>query len=272
MEYSINELDDAIFNYLVTYTPNEWVSANKIFNEICEKNICPSLKNKQQLILNKRLFMSECRTLNTKFNKIDQKKVGKTIYLKFDVVSLVEEEEFLTYEQICDDAILKLTISEELVKPFMQEGDTVKNSTLLHEICRTCDLTTFKKIKNYITVDIYFKDKFGDTLVDVIDLTNENGILFLKELLIFNENVINNQTKKIKELNDKIYSTTKEKLKLYDDINELKKENALNKPNNNIYVRKLSDIIAQILIVVFVGAIVCLVLLGVKYGISVFLK
>lgn len=220
MEYSIEKLDEAIFNCLVS-TPAEWISVNTIFDTICKNGTCPELAEKRNLVLNKRRFMTECRTLGKKFNKISQQKIGKTLYLRFDVVDLKDEDELLTYEQICEEAKLNLNLTEELLKPFEKENETEKNSTLLHEICRSGNYELLDKIHEYIETNIYHENKLNESLVDVVNLKTENGRKVMDVLLMINASQIVSYGTKISDLKHILERKARETNALREKFDEL---------------------------------------------------
>lgn len=245
MEYSIEKLDEAIFNCLVS-TPAEWISVNTIFDTICKNGTCPELAEKRNLVLNKRRFMTECRTLCEKFNKTSQQKIGKTLYLRFDVVDLKDEDELLTYEQICEEAKLNLNLTEELLKPFEKENETEKNSTLLHEICRSGNYELLDKIHEYIETNIYHENKLNESLVDVVDLKTENGRKVMDVLLMINASQIVSYRYDISKLKQDLNSKAKEIIAVREKFYELKQKLAM--ANKNYFIGNLLFVIGLSLI------------------------
>merc|ERR1711871_375304 len=69
MEYTIDNLDKAVFYYL-SNNQNTPKSINSIFNGLCQENIVPELNNKENHDINVIKLKSLCYLMDTKFQNI----------------------------------------------------------------------------------------------------------------------------------------------------------------------------------------------------------
>ena len=202
MEYSIDNIDDAIFNYLLTYQPNVWISTNTIFNELCNLSMCPELNNYENRTMNKLKFSTECRLITIKFPNIFKKIVNNKIYLIANTSKTIEDEEtesnLLTLTESFMLLLKNNTIDNILYKQYNE------NDTYLHAICREENYDLFKTIELFINVNLFYLNKNNESLYEIIPLKSENGQKILLSLIHIHKELINEENKKYNDKYNKL--------------------------------------------------------------------
>lgn len=196
MQYSIDQLDDAIHYYLLT-KPNTWISEHTIFNDLCEKKICPDLNDMEMRTINKRLFKSQCRSLINR--NISQHINKKTLYMKFELNNKPNKE----IEQL--KRLFHSAVSNNMV--FTKHT----NSTIIHEICRNNLCEEFEKC-GALSINPLTRNSKGETLFDVVNPRTSSGMKMMKIIIIMNERYIMEiETEKDELINKLLFAEQREK-------------------------------------------------------------
>lgn len=248
MEYSIDQVDKAIYYYLST-NPNVSVSINKLYDELIKEDICPDLKNPNKRDLHKTIFTTRCHTLHNNYNCVKQSYKRNVLYLMF-----TKSDEDIKFPISYTDNLENITFSSpiELLENIFnyKMQDTIQlcdyyneTDTLLHSVCREGNLKLLEDIKKQFSIDIDLKNKFGETLIDVIPPTPDG--LKIQKLLL--------EDKYEKILLDKNYENLnlkKTNTRYINEINKLKQQ-----VNSNGYMYALVYTIVPILVFYFLKSL-----------------
>jgi hypothetical protein len=212
MEYSIEQVDNAIYYYLST-TPDKFISINKIYSELINENICHDLMNSQQFLLNQTIYLLNCYKLCDIYNNITKEYKDSVLYLRFNTKSIVKENNLpfntIKNNDIFDNSFnlptelsnnvlyFKTSFNNSFNSPtellnnvlnlnihnHIKINDYInKNDTIIHHVCREGDLKLLLYIKQYFDIDINLKNINNETLLEVLP-GNSDGLKIQKILL-----------------------------------------------------------------------------------------
>jgi hypothetical protein len=230
--YSINELDDAIYSYLLQNI-NNYISEYNIYNKLIELKICPDLDNKEKKEIYKLEFQSICRILNHIFNNVHKEYYNNTLYL-----AVSETEEFEFDEELYNNSESDDVAEDDLVNYYdLVKSIYSKNKNNISEIhkCSIYDYIDEFNTPLHIAVQNNDIDLVDNMLrmqpCDNIDLQilNENGKSAL-DISLENDNA-----KITKLLLDTYYHNKLLKCKIKYSTVEEKHIYNMNKLKNELY-------------------------------------
>jgi len=238
IEYSIEDLHDAIFYTLAQEGLDCPKSINYIYSKICEENTCPELNNTLNRKMNKITFMANCYTIEQKNSKIYK-------YFQNDILFLILSRK--TYEEIVESLIdknlpydntniinntkIKFIGNEEQVflniiksnpnPEIFNEPFNSSNDTMLHIICKNGYVNLLKKILENTNL---IQTTELNNLKNILKI-NENGFEMLKILLNYEHKQIilkydnkiiemYNENEKLKRVNNTLQTNNKTLLQI----------------------------------------------------------
>jgi hypothetical protein len=175
MEYTIDQIDDAIYYYL-TCNNGKLFTSTQIYNGICNEKICVDLTKDFNKEANKLKFMNACHSLDSKYEDVTKRMTNGVLTLGFNcktAIGLSEPEIFNTMFS-CDDWSQSLGYG---IDTFYDGNDTV-----IHLVCRRGNKRVLSKIMKTFEIDPHMKNNEGKTLIDVLP-KDENGMAMLMDLM-----------------------------------------------------------------------------------------
>ena len=233
MEYSINEIEKAIFYYLTQKGINKIESINTIYNKLCTEKICPDLLILENAKKNKIIFTTCCYTIDQHYNNIHKLFKNNILYLMLsnECVDNIEKifknteknEDKNENENNFDvdyDNIFTEILNEENNNVNMSCVFGENNNTMLHIICKNEHIELLEKIlnsdnesiKETLHLDLNVENSQNKLPTDVLPHTH-NGMEMLK--MIFNykhKNIIGKLKQEHKEKIKKIKIASEENL------------------------------------------------------------
>jgi ankyrin repeat protein len=218
MDHKIDELGECIFDYLSS-CPDCPKSLTEIYNSISGTtgHRCTELNSYPKKDIYKKKFMTECYSLDSKFDNVHKIFKKDKLYLvysnkeKADVLTMFNSYETHIpnlYGEMDLDAILEYVIDN-----YEDHNDFDFNSPMvMHHLIKNNKVEQFKKVVELFDVDINSKDSSGKTLMDIA-LENNNAALVkalmeqdsnnkVSDLMISNKNLKQFNTKFNKQCED----------------------------------------------------------------------
>jgi CRISPR/Cas system CSM-associated protein Csm4 (group 5 of RAMP superfamily) len=245
-EYTINELDKAIFYYLSINELDVPISISTIYNNLHTENICPELYNLENIKINKIRFTTICHTITEKYDNVYKLYENDSMYLMLSSKKDIEKikyavtddfKNFINYEQLFKNILNENNCNnyEKLETIILDKFN--EHDTMLHIICRNGYENLLNDILNTYCVDFdtNILNSLDETLMDVLPETKTG--MDMMEILLYYEHGKQYLQLKIKNHDEKLLieqekiQIEKEKLLIEQEKIQIEKEK-----KQNIYI------------------------------------
>jgi hypothetical protein len=191
MQYSITDLDKAIYSYLSCH-PDTPQSVHQIFSGVCKEKICPDLENHPARERNKQLFNLTCVTLDSDFQNVHKMYIHGKMYLIFsaDTKDVVlkkwnDDLEVVSAWDDSEDDIDYGHIIEQIINNPQKYTDFNVNDridgidTPLHLLCREGKYDSIDKLLKIYDVELCLKDRKEKTPLEIAMERNDSKMIKL---------------------------------------------------------------------------------------------
>ena len=207
MEYTIENLDKAVFYYL-SNNQDKPKSINNIFNGLCEDNIVPELNNRNNHDINLIKLKSLCYLMDNKFQNIHK------LYTKGILHLVCSNNKDIILEKTTDiekenEEEIKITdyniIVKDVVKnpheyPYLQINDTIsEKDNPLHFCCTFEDPKYLSNLLENYDVDIDIKNGLNKRAIEIVKESN-----FTEHAILLKEYHYNKVLNNLKHVNQKL--------------------------------------------------------------------
>ena len=204
MEYTIENLDKAVFYYLSNNqdTPK---SINNIYNGLCQENIVPELNNRKNHDINVIKLKSLCYFLDNKFQNIHKLHSEGILHL----VCTKKKDFIFNENENIDKEEIKINdynnIVNDVVKnpnqyPYLQFNDTLSvTDNLLHLCCKFKDPKYLSNLLENYDVDIDIKNGENKKAIEIVTESN-----YTEHAIILKEYHYNKILNNLKSVNQKL--------------------------------------------------------------------
>jgi|AntRauTorckE6833_2_1112554.scaffolds.fasta_scaffold12793_2 hypothetical protein len=245
MDHSIENLDDCVFDYLVS-NKDEIASIYKIYHDITGEtgHRCTSLNDPKNRDVYKRRFRTICYTLDNSYDNIYKYFNGDKLYLVYSerdfrdtIRKYTDEYDHLSLNDYSPSFNNITDVIEDLIDndkfEFDLENNFDDNETIVHILVRNDRGDLLRKLLQSFDLHFDKKNKFGETPLDIA--TKCNNCEMVKMILEYG------YSEKIHDLNQKNKTLRKTNTQLFNENN--KYNNKINNLESSLYGYRISSFV-----------------------------